>query len=201
MSAPAPGGPAPAPGPAPLPLSESPGEAETPEALLRRHAGALERSGPGCDDALAWLSASLAQCDAALNEHGIAALALPHNKFLFRTAVPRLVASAWTCKWPPHLVNPAYAALKAAVALAARVLPSIGHCPIMFSVMYVLLGKWARWAALCEGGMRLACVRVVACLPVWARSSRWRPPSLHTCHTHFHFHAPAGGRARAAPAA
>jgi hypothetical protein len=142
-----------------FPASDAPGEsasvspvdplpfevAETPESLLRRHASALETHEPvGSAAALRWLRECVTTVCTAFDDHGTAAFTGSSTKFIARVAIPRLVASLWTSRLAPHLVPIAYDALVAITELAGKAMPVIDHYPVLFSILYVILGKSLR---------------------------------------------------------
>jgi hypothetical protein len=133
------------------PASASPSDslptevAETPESLLRRHASSLETHDPvGSAAAIQWLAECVSAVSTAFAEHGPTAFNATSTKFLARVAIPRLVASLWTCKLAPHLVPVAYGALVAVTELAGKAMSVIDHYPVLFSILYVLLGTVLR---------------------------------------------------------
>ena len=109
-------------------------------ARFRHSAASLELSNDGVTAALSYLDQVVRECEEAVVTHGPAALDIPAASAGLLSVVPRLVASAWTCKHTPEQQVVTHTLFCRVLTLAVRLLPVIERCPPLFTCLHLLLG-------------------------------------------------------------
>ncbi len=141
-------------------------------ARFRGAAAALETASEGVDAALAFLQTVVAETAGEVARLGAGCLDQPGPSAAVLCVVPRLVGSAWTCKYATGSQQVlAHAAFCDVVSLAVALVPWIERCPPLFSCLQLLLGAWpcvcvwwAGPACACSSGRPPAGRQVLACV-------------------------------------